>query len=853
MKSRLLQRQLEELFGGAGEEDVRRVLMEAGVVPDSPLVKVFERLLGLVDASYVAYANVNAWSVQLSGDALSDWNLRAGTIDSGRQWKEMLGYAQADLDNSILQWQRLVHPDDLRGLQSSIAAHTRAQDRNFEIECRLKGKDGLWRWFLVRGAVAGRDGSGEPVRMLVLQRDISQAKVAAGELIGARDAAEAANKARGAFLANMSHEIRTPMNGIIGMTELALDTQLDAEQRHYLKTVKSSAESLLTIVNDILDFSKIEAGRMEFESVPFSLHDAMLEAVRMLAVSAHKKGLELIVDLRPEVPQRVIGDPTRLRQVIINLVGNAVKFTERGEVAVQAVVQEMLADAVVLRFSVRDTGIGVPADKQQVIFDAFSQADASTTRRFGGTGLGLAICARLVQLMGGKIWLESVPGQGTTFHFTARLAVDRERSPEADAAVKLYAGRRALVVDDSAAAGRCLVELLSMQGIQATAVSDMAQAVAAIEKTRAMEFPYDYLILDAGMSAPGGMAFVETWGKDHPERLLVTLTTENQRQDLGRLRELGVALHLVKPIGGGDLEVALGLAEHADSLVAREVFRLDPFQVEEAGVPASKGMRVLLVEDNPVNQELALRLLERQGHQIKVANNGQEAVDLFEAGNFDVILMDMQMPVMGGIEATEIIRSREMRRSWVVSHEFRPVYIVAMTANVMASDRDRCMAAGMNDYLAKPLHPDELYAALRRARGEELGVVSVGLPAAQPGSPASGLNLQAALNDIGDAELLATMAQMFLGEWELHLSRLEEAISVEEASSARLQAHTLKSLVAMFHADDARRLAMDIEQRTASGGSVDWVACRQRFAELIAEMACIRPLLQRFVETRVIP
>jgi len=848
MKSRLLARQLQDVFGDEGEPQLKRLLVAAREAGQVALVDGLERLLAQVDSAYAAYAGLNNWQSMLSGDALSDWNLRSGQIESGRHWKEMLGYPADAFDNSIVAWQRLVFPEDMRALQMRIAAHATARDRFFEGECRLRANDGQWRWFLVRGAVAARDKDGEASRMLVLQRDISGAKAAAADLIAAKESAESANKARGAFLANMSHEIRTPMNGIIGMTELALDTDLDAEQRHYLKTVKSSAESLLTIVNDILDFSKIEAGKVEFESLAFSVQDSVIESLRVLAVGAHRKGLELVADIRPEVPLRVVGDPTRLRQVIINLVGNAIKFTEKGEVVLLISLEKAGDASVFLRFSVRDTGIGVPSEKQQAIFQAFSQADVSTTRRFGGTGLGLAISARLVQLMDGRIWLESVPGEGSTFHFTARFGKDAEAAPQPRVPTA-YRERRALIIEDNATAGRCLGEMLERLGIHASLLGKSDEALAIIERSRAMDFPFDYVFVDAGMVAPGGFALLETWQHGVArERLLVTLTTENQRQDLARLRDLKISAHLVKPIGAGDLRDALALVEGP----ANSELTLAPFVVAVDHSASPEALRILLVEDNPVNQELALRLLERRSHQVVVANNGAEAVEAFDRDHFDVILMDMQMPVMGGIEATESIRSREMRRSWVVSREFRPVYIIAMTANVMASDRNRCLEAGMNDYVAKPLRAEELFAALARAVGEP---ESGELPEFVPTQSGEGgrLDLKAALRDIGDIELLSTMVGMLLAEWGEHLARVDSALAARNREGLRMHAHTLKSLLAMFHAEQARRLAMDLEHAALVADAVDWVRCAQLHVDLTEELGLLKPELDRFATTRLIP
>jgi signal transduction histidine kinase/DNA-binding response OmpR family regulator len=532
---------------------------------------------------------------------------------------------------------------------------------------------------------------------------VARVDTARRELLTLVDRAQEASRLKTQFVANMSHEIRTPMNGVIGMTELALSTPLNPVQREYMEGAKESAKSLMSVINDVLDFSKIEAGKMSLDEQPFDFPEFVEQTVRGLALRAHQKKLELILEIQPEIPHQVIGDGSRLRQVLVNLIGNAIKFTEQGEVLVQVMPSGIGPNKLTLHFLVEDSGPGIAADKQFSIFDAFVQADGSMTRNFGGTGLGLAIAAKLAKLMGGSIWLESELGQGSRFHFTAQLgraaaewAVINPVRPE------IAAGLRVLAVDDNPTNGRVLGGMLSMDKMTAEVAETGPQALDLLRKARHEGRPFELAIVDSGMPGMDGFALAAAILKDPALKLpmILMLGSSDLPSDIPRCRVLGIHCHVTKPVSRADLRESMLRALGLEAASRRPT---------EQDIAASlRRLSILLAEDNPMNQKLATRLLEKRGHCITTVTNGREAVEALNLNVFDVVLMDVQMPEMDGWKATQAIRRREQDTGGHIP-------ILAVTAHAMKDYQDRCYQAGMDGFLTKPFLPDQLYEAVESA------------------------------------------------------------------------------------------------------------------------------------------
>ena len=782
-------------------------------------------------------ANLGLWEVDVAkGEILVNDVLESqlgyppgGLRASTEKW--------APLRGGLAGWPELLHPDDKARTVELIQRHLAGKSETYRAEHRVRGPDGSYRWILSVGSTRARDAAGRSLRVNGVHIDISEMKALQAELETARDAAEVAAQAKADFLANMSHEIRTPMNAIIGLSHLALLTSLDRKQRDYMQKIEGSGKHLLGIINDILDFSKIEAGKLTVETVDFHL-DRLLENVATLVTDkATHKGLELTFDVHPEVPRALRGDPLRISQIVINYANNAVKFTEKGEVVVRVRVADESGDDLRVRFEVKDTGIGLTPEQQKLLFQSFQQADASTSRKYGGTGLGLAICKRLAELMGGAVGVESEAGKGSTFWFAVPLGRGAGQARVLQPSPDLR-DRRALVVDDSATAREVLAGMLTYMTFRVDTVTrgeDALDRVAAADRTGQ---PYDVVFLDWSM--PGGIDGIETARrmaalplKTQPRRVMVT--AYGRAEVIQEAGAAGIQATLVKPVSPSLLFDTV--IETFGATGAKES------AVQPTGLPdlaPLKGLQVLLVEDNELNQLVATELLKNAGIAVDVAENGQVAVERVGQRRYDLVLMDMQMPVMGGEEATKRIRQQ---------FPSGQLAILAMTANAMAGDRERCLAAGMNDHIAKPIEPADLFGKLLKWRptggtGRPPAVREAAKDSTPAPGPAgldgiAGLDVKAAVGRMmNDRSMFERLLRKFAwGESAATAATITAQLDRGELADAQRSAHSLKGSAGMLGAVEVQARAAALESALKQQQpEADVRAASARLAEELARL-----------------
>lgn len=675
-----------------------------------------------------------------------------------------------------------------------------------------------------------KDQQGNVIGTFGVSHDITPLKNAQEALRKAAEAADAANRAKSDFLANMSHEIRTPLNAVLGMTELVLGTPLTPVQRDYLRLVHESGESLLTVINDILDFSKIEAGKLQLEDTPFDFREFLGDTLKSLGLRAHRKGLELVGRIAPEVPEILVGDPNRVRQVVVNLIGNAIKFTEKGEILLSvyldkstpAVAKDALDEETIqLHFEVKDTGIGIPAEKFASIFQAFEQADASTTRKYGGTGLGLAISSRLVELMGGRIWVDSELGRGSTFHFTVNFrettTLDAKHAP---APPELLHGLRVLVVDDNSTNRLILAEMLTSWGMTPVLVPSAREALDELHRQAAAETPFSLVLTDVNMPEQSGFDLVDAARKDGSLccGLIVMLTSSDRTEDVAACERLGVDTYLIKPVKQSELFnailQALG-ARHAEEWKTATV---------AAHRASLRPLRVLLAEDSQINQKLAVGLLERWGHAVDVAETGVQALERVQQRAYDLVLMDVQMPELDGLDATRAIRD------WERNVGRQPVPIIAMTAHALQGDRERCLAAGMDDYVSKPIRTEILFQTIERLGGTVDSGDAVDEPPVEPrgkvapvaaGFVPDPVDWKRARTAVGqDDDLLREIAAAFCEEAPVVWQQLQQGAAKGNVEQFGRSVHTLKSSLATFGVHNAYEIARQLEADSRAANAI---------------------------------